>query len=890
MLDVQIALRKSLSFLNAVAAELLIKVGGRRWLRAALAAVFALALLQLIGWGNPTVLLEMRSLAGTDGEVFYAEIGREHHPDHRVPFTIISDGNWHAYRIRVPARGGLERIRLDPGSSLGAVEVRRIALESIGHTAELSGDRLAEAVETAHSLRSETSGGAHLRLVVNGPDPWIDFRLPPERAVASSRVNYFLRSIFAAMAAALLWLFLAEFAWRWVSSRLVPRLRLPKLLHRIAAGLSDPGVLRVPPRALAAVFVMLTGAGLYVGLKLHQSSIGVWEEMYPAKPVEQMIDLGSPKRIRSDEWNTQAPWVLGQVAKGKVDHNISIGGESAPLLAAVPVVHPSAIAQVKLYGFHLFNEEAGFSWWWAYKTFGLALAFFWLFLLLTNGNVGASALGSLWIYGSSYTQWWLSSHLAELLIAFAVASIGCIYLFFARRKVMVAIGAAMVAYAVLNLLLHMYPPFILPLAYLGVAILAGLLAEPGRIGVVKERLSWRLLCLGVAVVVVGVVGGAYLWDAMPSIEAMASTVYPGRRVATSGDVPLARLLYGYFEAFRIGEGRVPLPPTNASEASSFVLLVPLILLAVPLTEFGRRSQALLVALTLYCFIVALWISVPLPSVAEGMLQAAGWSWSQPKRAVLGLGIGSIIGSVVLFSRVHGGTVVVRPLAVRWVITVVAMLLLLLFGWTLHIMDPLFFRPQTVLLASAVITTIVAGIVLGRTWIFATGVALTVLPALLVNPLVSGLSAIKDKPVLLAAKRQGSAPGDRWAVAGDFVFSQGLKAHGLDVITGSQLVPNRQIARILDPDEQFVEVWNRYAHVVLRSDPGRDAPVYELTVSDQYVIGLNVCGPLLPKLGVNRIAYTTKVPPSDLQCLVALDAPADSGVRLFSLIGNAATSQ
>lgn len=877
----QIAVRRSILILAPAAAKLL-KAESRRLLRAALVAVFALAVLHLTGWGNPAVLLEMRSLAGTDGEVFYARAGEEHHPDDRVPFTIISDGKWHAYRIRIPAHHGFERLRLDPGSSLGAVELRRIAVESTGHTTELSGERLSGAVEIVNSLRSEASLGAHLRFVVNGPDPWIQIRLPPGSA-ASYRLHSALRLGFTAMAAALLWLLLEEFAWPRLMSRLAPRLRLPKLAHLMAAGLSDSGVLRVPPRAIAVIFVMLSGAALYVCLDLHQSSIGVWEEMYPAKPVEQMIDFGTPKRIRSDEWNTQAPWVLGQVAKGNMDQNTSIGGENAPLLAAVPVVHPSTIAQVKFYGFHLFDTETGFSWWWAYKTFGLVLAFFWLFLILTNGNVAASAIGSLWIYGSSYTQWWLSSHLAELLIAFAVASIGGIYLLFARRKVMVGAGAAMVAYAVLNLLLHMYPPFILPLAYLGIAILMGLLAEPGRIVLVQKHWAWRVFCLGSAMAIVGVVGGVYLWDALPSIKAMAGTVYPGRRLATSGDFPLVRLLYGYFEAFRIGEDRVPLPPINASEASSFILLVPLILLVVPVAALARRRQGLLTALTFYCLLVGLWISVPLPSVVERTMQVAGWSWSQPARAVVGLGIGSIIASVILFSRVHEGTVEVRPLPVRGMIPVIVLLSLLLFGWALHGMDTLFFRPKIVLLASAVVTAMTAGIVLGRTGFFAIGIALAVAPALLVNPLVSGLSAIQDKPILLAAKQQGDSAGDRWAVVGDFVLSQGLKAHGLEVITGSQMIPNRQVSQVLDPQDRFKDTWNRYAHVVLRSDPGRTMPVYELLHPDLYLIGLDICGSAIRRTGVTHIAYTTAVPDADVQCLLPLEAPVESGVRLFRLL-------
>lgn len=854
---------------------------GRRWLRTTLAVLFALAMLRLVGWGNHAVevVVDIRSLAGADGEIFYARAGEGYHPDRRVAFSINPDGQWHTYRIEVPEHDGLDRVRIDPGSASGTVEIRRIAVEATGHSVDLVGGQLSSAMGGVNSMRAEVGNEAYLRFLANAPDPFVDFKLP-DGAGEPSQGGQSIRWLAAAVAAALLWLLLAEFAWPRLARRLAPYLKLPKLLHRAAARLSDPGALVVPPQALAMVGLMLFGAVLYIALNLHQSSIGVWEEIYPAKPVQQLVDLGTPKHIRSDEWNTQAPWVLGQVAEGKADRNTSIGGENAPLLASVPVAHSSAIAQVKFYGFYLFDSEAGFSWWWAYKTFGLGLSFFWLFLLLTHGNVVASVLGSAWIYGSSFTQWWLSSHLPELLIAFALATTGGIYLLFGRRRIMVGLGAALVAYGVLNLLLHLYPSFILPLAYLGVAILTGLLLAPGGLALARDGVPWRLLCLVASLLVIGVIGGNYLMDAMPSIEAMTNTTYPGRRISAGGDFPLVRLLYGYFEVFRIGEGRLPLPPTNASEASSFIILVPLLLLALPFAAFARRNNALLTALALYCVVVGLWISVPLPHFAEVAMQAVGWSSSPPKRSVLGFGVGSIIAATVLFARIQDGSIEVRPAAARWMVPVLVVSCLLLFGWGLHGMDPVFFRPKIVLVASVAVAAMAAGIVLGRAGVFAAGLALAIAPALLVNPLVSGLSAIQDKPILLAAKRQGDTAGDRWAVVGDFVFSQGLKAQGLEVITGSQMIPNRQVSQLLDPQGRFKDIWNRYAHVALRSDPGRATPVYELVSPDLYIIGLDICGPAFRSIGVTHIAYTTAVPAADLQCLAPLEAPADSGVRLF----------
>jgi hypothetical protein len=369
---------------------------------------------------------------------------------------------------------------------------------------------------------------------------------------------------------------------------------------------------------------------------------------------------------------------------------------------------------------------------------------------------------------------------------------------------------------------------------------------------------------------------------MPSIKAMAETSYPGHRIAFSGDVPLAKLFYGFFEALRIGEQRLPLPPSNASEASSFILLMPLLLLTMPITACIRRKNALLAMLTLYCLVLILWISVPLPHNVESAFQTLGWSWSPPVRSVLGLGIGSIILTTILFSRVRDEAVELRHVAVRRMAPALVFLLVLMFGAYLRTLDPAFFNSKIVLAASAAAAALSAGISLGQPRLFAAGLMAVVVPALMVNPLISGLSAVENKPILVAAKKQGSAADDRWAVIGNFIFSQGLKAQGLTVITGSQMIPNRKVTRVLDPQQKYKSIWNRYAHVAFESEPGRAYPVYELRSPDLYVVRLSICGPALAQLGVTRVAYTAPVPPADLQCLIPLDAPADSGVRLFRL--------
>jgi hypothetical protein len=178
------------------------------------------------------------------------------------------------------------------------------------------------------------------------------------------------------------------------------------------------------------------------------------------------------------------------------------------------------------------------------------------------------------------------------------------------------------------------------------------------------------------------------------------------------------------------------------------------------------------------------------------------------------------------------------------------------------------------------TLISTGAAYGQAHLLAAGIALASIATVHVNPLLSGLSSLEGKPVFIDARKQGGKPTDKWAVIGDFVLAQGLKAQGLAVINGSQAVPNARIHEVLDPKHVYKDIWNRYAHIVLNSANEAREPVYTQLGGDIYLIRVDVCGRYLKRLGVTHVAYTGAAPARDKQCLIQLKAPKDAGVELY----------
>ena len=848
------------------------------WLtRAGLVALFFFVGMYIFGLPRTPViaLLKMSSAGGERGELFYRPHDDVFTQDNSRAFAIQDDGEPHVYTIELPASKRIDRIRIDPASAAGEVALHSLEIQDAGGVQRFDGRGLFDARGQVNQARLEIGANGELLMQSVGNDPYIEISLP-RPATGPHGALVALRRLLIALAASFLLTGLCagiaklRSAWAW-------RARLPGWTHGL-----DDDLMVVTPAVFTAFALLAASAVLFIGLKLHQSSIEVWENAYPRAPVEQMIDLGPPRHIRSDEWKVHTPWVLNQVLAGSPSVNSNLGGATAPLVAGVPLADPVGLPNIKYAGFRFLDIERGYAWFWAYKSFGLVFSLLWLLLILTRGNLPASLVGTVWVYFSSYTQWWFSSSLPEIMTAFALGTTGALYALYSSKRLMIGLGAVLIVYAAASLALNLYPPFIVPLGYLALAIVLGYGMENASFGRLRHNGWFRSTALLAALAAMVLYGGWFLHAASSGIESMMETVYPGRRVSSSGGVPLSKLMHGFFEAFRLGESHFPKLPLsyNASEASGHIIMLPLVFLLVPLGIWFRRRNALLAFVGGFCAIAFTWIVFTLPGPLNHALQLAGWFSVTPKRAIMALGVGSILLCTVLLARMQESPPSDVARRMSWISVPLVALAVAYLGWRLREADASFFTWQVIAFGTLVATLIAIGISRGKTAFVATGVAILALPAMAVNPLTSGLSPVMEKPVLQAAKEHGSRPDDRWIAIGDNFFAQGLKAVGLNVWGGTHLIPDRPALDRLDPQERYIQVWNRYSTISIASEPGAPLPRFELIHPDQYRVTLDVCGQAMQDLGITHVAYTVAVPAADLQCLVPLSAPENSGVQLF----------
>jgi hypothetical protein len=175
-----------------------------------------------------------------------------------------------------------------------------------------------------------------------------------------------------------------------------------------------------------AFLILLLIAGIVLtALRIHGSSVVRWSVILNEESTAQSLLYGLPRDVRSDEWLVWTPSLLAQanhIPPFPVENPV-LGAGRSPMLLNLPTRHYSTLFRPQLWGYFLFDVEHGFAWNWNLKVFGLLAAMFLLIRKLADGDFWIALLGSLWVFCSSYMQWWFSCPpmLPEMLASWALA-------------------------------------------------------------------------------------------------------------------------------------------------------------------------------------------------------------------------------------------------------------------------------------------------------------------------------------------------------------------------------------------------------------------------------------------------------------------------------------
>jgi len=146
------------------------------------------------------------------------------------------------------------------------------------------------------------------------------------------------------------------------------------------------------------------------------------------------------------------------------------------------------------------------------------------------------------------------------------------------------------------------------------------------------------------------------------------------------------------------------------------------------------------------------------------------------------------------------------------------------------------------------------------WLFA---FLSFLIGVAVNPVVKGFENVYATE--LSRELSSNNSPTKWASNSIFVDAM-LTLNGKDQISGQQLNgPNIQKWKVLDPSNQYREIWNSGAsYIQLTFDESTSPPIISRVGGDQIMITLNPCSRYAEELGLGFVVSVVELPNS---CLI-----------------------
>ncbi len=611
-------------------------------------------------------------------------------------------------------------------------------------------------------------------------------------------------------------------------------------------------------------------------LKIHTSSLPVWNQILPdgSNPKRGLI-AGTPRSIRMDEWSAMVPFLLSQANNDYPQENPAIGGGKPGLVVYLPLRHFIMAFRPNYWGLGFLDIERGFAWNnLFYPLIGYLVSVL-LLLLLTRNQFWLSVLGGLWLVLSPGIAWWSFSPLTHVFSG-SVILIASLYVFYAPRWTTFLWAGPLFSWAVVTFALNLYPPYQVPYGYLLILLLVGFIATNFDKQVLLSRLLPKLLTFGLAGLAIGAIVYAYYTDAKPTLDAITSTVYPGKRSESGGTGFVGNWLSEYYSSWFMGEQKFPTTWLNICELSHGVTFMPAIAVAMAVYAVKTRTINPLVAIVLaYSIILLIWIQVGFPTF---LAKATLLDVSPTRRTQVPLGITNVMLAILFLAQIRTWRLTL-PLSWKTGLVAAAVGFMIYAAW-LNVSDAEGFYKGSQLVFPTLFFIVLNVLMLPvlafrhkEVWI-ASAMVLFSLPSLGINPIGKGLSPITEHALYQKVRElHAQDPTARWTVMTDGqsrpYVTYLVTATGVNQLSGIKFIPDFKTMRTLDPTAKRDSAYNRYAHTVYGSyvDPAHpDSTVIANQFEDGYMVALDPCSPKLKKLNAKYFIFEKTPVPVEVRCM------------------------
>jgi len=541
--------------------------------------------------------------------------------------------------------------------------------------------------------------------------------------------------------------------------------------------------------------------------------------------------IGSPRPIRSDEWLVQTPFYLSQVKTGNhfINKSYQDSGQNMMLAYNVSSWHISTIGKPFNWGFLFLGASRGLSWYWSFKIIALMLLSYEFAMILTSKRKLLSVVSSLWITFTPTVQWWFMQHLGDVVFFSLLIMVSIYHYFNSEKKVFKIMMAINLIIALIGFPLIIYPAFQVPFAYVIMAFTAIQIFKALRNKKVK---LFDVIVIALTLFVSLMIDVLTIYQSWDAISATLHTVYPGKRISVGGEYTwknLSDFLFNIFLPFK-----TPQVSNQVELSSSFnFLLYILLILPFVIKRKDIKKNIFGIILVIYSLMLMFYSIVGIPTI---LAKLTLFSYVPFSRSWQSMSVIAVFASVWFISFIWDRLERIKLTKILPSLLFVTILYLYR-GLTDDIYKNYLGRFTTISFIVIMLVAFICILYRKNRIFYSIMLVIVTIGGLTVNPVTHGIGVIENK--LLSHEVESIVeknPNAVWMSDSTnlYHFVQMFGAKGID---GVRFYPDKQLMTKIDKQNQYEEVWNRYAH--LKYSLTNENTSMTTPVPDNVNINLNV---------------------------------------------------
>lgn len=587
-------------------------------------------------------------------------------------------------------------------------------------------------------------------------------------------------------------------------------------------------------------FIFLILFVLCVIFKLHGSSIGMYNYYLNGEENAKRTEiLGISRGIRSDEWMVHTPYYFSQKYNkyNKYSKQMSYSGQNMILGYNAPVKDITTIAKPFTWGYILFGNEYGLSWYWCSKLLLLILVSFELMMIITKGNKKFSIFGSLLISFAPPIQWWFVPHITDVFFWAMTVTVLTYHFFIANTKKKKILFTVLTPISYIGYVLALFPSCQVPLAYISLALIIGFLKrDKDKITFTKKEWPRIIIVLLIFLSILSY----FILTSFEDIKLLMNTVYPGSRISSGNDMLYKDIFTDLTTLFLPYK---TITYSNNCEASTFIHLFPLFLITY--SDIKNKNDCIVGKVLLISIMVELfYMLVGFPKLINEIIL-----FKYINRMYLIYGFTALLFTLWSIHAIYKYKIKFKTSKI-----IIAIVVLMISYLTTISEEQLNYVPIYAYITEIIYFSIMSYMFLTRKKItpFIMFAILIIISSFTINPVSKGIDAIKNHKTTKIISNIAKKDKGYWLATDSPVFAGYVLACGARVANATNFYPDYEKWQLIDPKRKNDENYNRYANMTI--DLTKEKTDFSLIAPDNMRLHLNYQD--LKKLNIKYI-FTIK---------------------------------